>query len=130
MWYAKIVKIFMTAIELLRICDKILKSMSEIGLRISDWLEALGAGRKEIEHACNTILKENKGFTYSNPDLRMSLMCISRVTSIDQWFDSMTHEVDHLQWEIMQYYDVDPGTEDAAWLQGYIVRMIIKAIAR
>ena len=97
---------------------------------MGDWLEALGAGRKEIEHACDVILGKNKGFTYSNPDLRMSLMCISRVTSIDQWFDSMTHEVDHLQWEIMQYYDVDPGTEEAAWLQGYIVRMIIKAIAR
>lgn len=97
---------------------------------MGDWLEALGAGRKEIERACDVILRENKGFTYSNPDLRMSLMCISRVTSIDQWFDSMSHEVDHLQWEIMQYYDVDPGTEEAAWLQGYIVRMIIKAIAR
>ena len=97
---------------------------------MGDWLEALGARRKEIEHACDVILGKNKGFTYSNPDLRMSLMCVGRASSIDQWFDSMTHEVDHLQWEIMQYYDVDPGTEEAAWLQGYIVRMIIKAIAR
>lgn len=112
----------MQAIELLKFCEKIFKSMSEIGVKTDDC--------RHIAMYDEYKQMESKGFTYSNPDLRMSLMCISKVTSIDQWFDSMTHEVDHLQWEIMQYYDVDPGTEEAAWLQGYLVRMIIKAIAK
>lgn len=95
---------------------------------MGDWLEALGAKRKEIERACNIILGTNKGFTYSNPDLRMSLMCIGKASSIDQWFDSVTHEVDHLQNTILDYYDVELGTEDAAWLQGYLVRQIVKVM--
>ena len=73
MWYAKIVKIFMTAIELLRICDKILKSMSEIGLRISDYrhvqmydeyTEMVREGHKK--EYVRTILAEKYGTSESS----------------------------------------------------------------
>lgn len=40
----------------------------------------------------------------------------------------MSHEIDHLQEAVMEYYDVKPGTEDAAYLQGYIMRAIVKAL--
>ena len=95
---------------------------------VGDWLEALGASRREISRACRMILGTNKGFTYSNSDLRMSVMCISRASSREQWWDTVAHEVDHLQTAILDYYHVEPGTEDAAWLQGYLVRQIVKVM--
>lgn len=95
---------------------------------VGDWLEALGASRREIARACRVILGTNKGFTYSNSDLRMSVVCISHVSSREQWWDTVAHEVDHLQTAILDYYQVAPGTEDAAWLQGYLVRQIVKVM--
>lgn len=74
------------------------------------------------------ILGTNKGLTYSNTDLRMSVMCISHTSSKEQWWDTLAHEVDHLQNTILDYYDVEPGTEDAAWLQGYLMRKIVECL--
>lgn len=96
---------------------------------VGDWLEALGADEEEILRASRTILRTNTGFTYSNRRLRMSVMCIGNASDIAQWWDTVNHEVDHLQSAILRYYDVDYGTEDAAWLQGYIMRQIVRAIA-
>lgn len=100
------------------------KDLGEVG----DWLEALGAAPVDIIHAQGVLLGLNKGFTFSNSRLRMSVMCISDATSLEQWWDTVSHETDHLQDAILQYYDVKPGTEDAAYLQGYIMRAIVKAL--
>lgn len=47
---------------------------------------------------------------------------------MEQWWDMLDHEIDHLQDAIMEYYGVQSGTEDAAWLQGYIMRLIVRAM--
>lgn len=95
---------------------------------IGEWLKALGARPREIRRAQRLLRKLNKGFTFSYSGLRMSVMCIGDATSLEQWWDTLSHEIDHLQDAIMEYYGVDPGTEDAAWLQGYIMRLIVKAM--
>lgn len=95
---------------------------------IGEWLEALGAKPYEIVSAQGLLLKLNKGLTYSNTRLRMSVMCIGDATSKEQWWDTLSHEIDHLQDAILEYYGVEPGTEDAAWLQGYIMRLVVKAM--
>lgn len=95
---------------------------------IASWLRALDATRQETRKACRVILGQNHGFTFSSQEQRMSVMCISKATDMPQWLDTIAHEVDHLQDAICRYYDVDPGTEDAAYLQGYIMRGITKAI--
>lgn len=100
------------------------EDLAEIG----EWLEALGARRREIRRAQRLLLKPNKGFTFSSQSLRMSVMVIGDATSLDQWWDTLDHEIDHLQDTVLEYYSVDHGTEDAAWLQGYIMRLIVKAL--
>lgn len=60
----------------------------------------------------------------------MSVVCIGNATSLEQWWDTLSHEIDHLQDAIMQYYDVSSGTEEAAYLQGYIMRGIIRALVK
>jgi len=99
-------------------------NLAEIG----EWLEALGAKPYEIVRAQGLLLRLDKGFTFSNSGLRMSVMCIGNATSLEQWWDTVSHEIDHLQHAIMEYYGVKPGTEDAAWLQGYIMRLVVRAL--
>jgi len=95
---------------------------------VGDWLEALGASRRDIIRSQRVLSGLNTGFTFSSDSLRMSVMCISNATDVEQWWDTLDHEIDHLQYTIMQYYDVEPGTEEAAYLQGYIMRGIVKAL--
>lgn len=95
---------------------------------IASMLEALGCDERKIRRATSVILGTNKGFTYSNDEARMSLVCISHASSIEQWWDSVVHEIDHVQDAICWHYDVPLGSESAAYLQGYIMRKIIQAI--
>lgn len=95
---------------------------------IGDWIEALGAKPREIRRTKKLLRRLNKGFTFSSATLRMSVLVVGDATSLDQWWDTLSHEIDHLQDAVMQYYDVEAGTEDAAWLQGYIMRLIVKAL--
>jgi hypothetical protein len=95
---------------------------------VGEWLNALGAKPREIRRTKKLLRQLNKGFTFSYSGLRMSVIIIGDATSLEQWWDTLDHEIDHLQDAIMEYYDVSPGTEDAAWLQGYIMRLIVKAL--
>ena len=95
---------------------------------VCDWLEALGADEEDIYRSQVALSKLNTGLTYSNSSLRMSVMCIGNATDKSQWWDTVVHEIYHLQNTISHYYDVDRDSEDPAYLQGYILRLIIKAI--
>ena len=95
---------------------------------VGEWLKVLGARPREIRQAKHLLTKTNKGLTLSYSGLRMSVMCIGDATSLEQWWDTLSHEIDHLQDAVMEYYGVEPGTEDAAWLQGYIMRLIVRAM--
>lgn len=96
---------------------------------VGGWLRALGCGRRKIAEALRVAMATNCGFTFSNPELRMSVMVISNASSKEQWWDTLAHEIDHLQDAICRYYDVPLGTEEAAYLQGYIMRGILSSMA-
>lgn len=95
---------------------------------VGGWLEALGASDEEVEKAKYLLTLKNKGVTLSRSGLRMSVMCIGKATDLAQWWDTLAHEIDHLQHSIMRCYDVREGSEEAAYLQGYIMRKIIKVL--
>ena len=102
---------------------------SDLG-EVGDWLEALGASKYDIRRAQHVLSGVNAGLTFSSDNLRMSVMCIGYAANEEQWWDTLDHEIDHLQYTIMRYYDVEPGTEEAAYLQGYIMRGIVKALRK
>lgn len=102
------------------------RDLGEVG----DWLEALGALKRDIRRAQHVLSGLNTGLTFSSDNLRMSVMCIGDATDAEQWWDTLDHEIDHLQYTIMLHYDVEPGTEEAAYLQGYIMRGIIRALVK
>lgn len=95
---------------------------------ISRWLDALGASKKDIRKACDVIMGINQGFTFTRSEQRMSVMCVSRASSKAQWYNTLVHEIDHLQHDICTYYDVPHGGEESAYLQGYIMQGIMEAI--
>lgn len=96
------------------------RDLGEVG----DWLEALGARPRDTYRAQNVLMDVNTGFTFSNKNLRMSVMCIGHASSDAQWWDTVVHEIDHVKNAIIHYYDVGHDSEEAAYLQGYIMRKI------
>lgn len=103
-----------------------------VGLRdlddLSSWLEALGCTEKQIVKASRSALGTNSGFLFSNDDLRMSLMCISDATSESQWWNTVVHEIGHLQVAICRYYGVQLGSEESEYLQGFIMQKIFQSV--
>jgi len=55
----------------------------------------------------------------------MSVVCIGWTTSRAEWHSSIVHEIDHVQRDICEYYDVSLGGETAAYLQGYLASEMI-----
>ena len=70
--------------------------------------------------------QKNTGFTYTDFNKRKSIVGISDTTSQEQFFNTLTHEVKHLQSHICNYYNVDEDSEEAAYLTGYIVQQMHK----
>ena len=65
--------------------------------------------------------KYNSGVTFTNSDYRTSIVCINKTTSREQLINTISHEADHIQDAICEYYDVPLESEDAAYLIGYLV---------
>ena len=65
--------------------------------------------------------KFNSGVTFSNPEFKTSVVCINKTTSREELINTISHEADHIQDNICEYYDVPLDSEDAAYLIGYLV---------
>ena len=71
-----------------------------------------------------TILEdqENSGFAYSNPKMRKSLMIINMSTSMDEFINTYNHEKNHIEIHICDTLNIDPFSEEASDLSGYIAQ--------
>lgn len=76
----------------------------------------------KIIEAMDVLRKKNTGMTISNSATTMSVMFVSPATSYSQFADTIAHELDHVQDAILRHYGVEHGGEEAAWLQGYLMR--------
>lgn len=65
--------------------------------------------------------KRNSGVTYSNSDFRTSVVCINKASTREELINTISHEADHVQDAICDYYDVPLDSEPAAYLIGYLV---------
>ena len=96
------------------------------GIQPGDLTEAMGlmlgmgANREQVGEAWDTLSGWNGGVTYSVLTDRVSLVLIGRAESAREFFNTIDHEVDHVQDHVARYYGVTLGTEQAAYLQGYI----------
>ena len=75
-----------------------------------------------IDEIYNKIsYKLNSGVTYSNPDFRTSIICINKTSDREELINTISHEADHIQDDICDYYNVPLDSEQAAYLIGYLV---------
>lgn len=96
--------------------------------RLSDIMESFGLDDIEIKKALSVLYQKNTGMTISRSDLEMSAIFVGETTSVEQFFDTIAHEVDHVQSAICETYGVPYGSEDAAWAQGYLMRTIVRKV--
>ena len=71
-----------------------------------------------------------RGMTLTIPSDLMSVLFISEATSDEEWFDTLIHELKHVVENISEFYQVEPSSEPAAYMQGEIGRQLFPMIMR
>lgn len=79
-----------------------------------------GEGTRKTAEAIWVLQKPNTGYTYTNFDNKRGVSVIGRATSDRQYANTFTHELKHIVEHLSTYYGVDPKSEQAGYLQGYI----------
>ena len=97
-------------------------------VELKDSLLSLGASKREIKKALQVLRNKNTGFTFSNSDQMMSIVCIGEAENNQQFLDTIVHELKHVQSHICEFYDVEEDSEEAAYLMGYMIRKMYKFI--
>lgn len=97
---------------------------------IMNYMVSLGSNEEGAYKAVDVLFgQENAGLCVTNMALRMSLIFIGDADSAEQWWDTLSHELYHAQQAIIEYYGVQPDTEDAAWTMGYLMRKSVELVA-
>lgn len=91
--------------------EDILAMLQVIGVSAFDYTVALS------NMVSNTL---NTGFCYSNLRSKQSVMVISETSTPAQFMNSLVHEIRHLCSHVEQVFNIDPGSEQAAYLAGTI----------
>ena len=90
-------------------------------VEVADSLEQLDCPRKDIIKALKALRRKNTGFTFSNSDYKMSIVCIGEATNVGQFVNTCIHEAKHVQSHICSYFNIEEDTETAAYLIGHLV---------
>ena len=89
-----------------------------------------GASTSMIDEATDNLSGWNAGYTLTAMGWRESIVCIGRATSLREFLNTVIHEVDHVQAHVAEYYGVELGTEQAAYLQGYIGGRLLEFVIK
>lgn len=71
---------------------------------------------------------KNTGFTHTDFKNKRSIVGISFASSKKQFFNTVIHELKHVQSHICKYYNVKEDSEQAAYLIGYLAQEIHKNV--
>jgi hypothetical protein len=98
--------------------------------RIWSMLLAFGLPDYKVQGAMSVLSRPDSGMTLTIPSDLMSVLFISEATSDEEWFDTLIHELKHVVEHISEFYQVEPTSEVAAYLQGEIGRQMFPMIMR
>ena len=99
-------------------------------VEVEDALKQLGCSRKDVHRSLKVLTRENTGFTFSNSDYKMSIICIGPSSDVSQFVNTAIHEAKHVQSHVCSYYDIPENSEKAAYLIGYLVQRMYKMFAK
>lgn len=85
-------------------------------------LKGIGCNEKDIESAISVLAsgEDNRGITFSNDKDRESIIVIGETTCPAQFSNSFDHEKLHLAMHIARVDDINPFSEELAYLAGEI----------
>lgn len=63
---------------------------------IEDSLLQLDCPKDDIKKAFRVLKKPNTGFTFTNTDYKMSIVCVGRATNSSQFVSTVVHESKHV----------------------------------
>lgn len=87
-------------------------------------LKSFNVPLRQIRCSLEILSSPNTGMTVTFPEIRMTLVMISRATSKDQFFSTVAHEAYHAVCGIIRYYDREICSEDAAYTMGEVMRQM------
>lgn len=97
-------------------------------VEIVDSLRQLDCPKEDVRKALKTLRRKNTGFTFSNTDYKMSIVCIGEAANVGQFVNTAIHEAKHVQSHICEYYGIEEDTETAAYLIGHLVHRMYKML--
>lgn len=84
-----------------------------------------GGSKEVIESAYANLMEDfDSGFTYSSPKYRKSIMVVNRSSSMEQFINTYNHEKNHVEMHICEELDIDPYSEEAAYLSGNMAQQL------
>lgn len=99
-------------------------------VEIADSLEQLDCSQQDMRKAFRALRRKNSGFTFSNTDYKMSVVCVGEASNIGQFVNTTIHEAKHVQSHICSYYNIEEDTETAAYLIGHLVHEMYKMLEK
>lgn len=101
---------------------------SKDAMKVRRYLRDLGCSSIPLEDACNLVLEgeANKGITYSNVDIRKTVVVIGWASSRAEYMNSLSHEMLHVVQHISDYYLINMYGEEACYLLGELVQACCK----
>ena len=99
-------------------------------VEVEDSLRQLGCKQKDIRKSFKVLSKKNSGFTFTNPEYKMSIVCVGQATDISQFVNTAIHEAKHVQSHVCSYYNIKEDSERSAYLIGYLVQRMYKMFAK
>lgn len=89
---------------------------------ILEALREIGCHGRTLEDAYRKLYdcELDTGLTFSNTDLRESVIVIATSSSAAEFNNSLQHEQRHLERHITDSLGIDPNSEDAAYIAGDI----------
>jgi hypothetical protein len=89
---------------------------------IIEELYGIGCDEKDVDSAVKVLDSgdDNRGITFSNDETRESIIVIGETSCPAQFSNSFDHEKLHLAMHIAKIDEIDPFSEDLAYLAGEI----------
>ena len=72
--------------------------------------------------------RPNEGLTYNNPRTRSSVVVIGHTSDVWEWIDTIEHEGRHLVQGICNADNINPNSEEAAYMEGRIFKQIVREL--
>lgn len=97
--------------------------------KIISRLELSDCSEEILSKAIDKIINyENSGFTFTNPELHRSIIVINLPDSMREFIDTYEHEKNHVEMHICKEFNIDPFSEQAAYLSGELGKRLFKSM--